>query len=116
MQDVSTQIRAIEEGALVRAMPELGTLEVVGPERQSWLSGLVTNDLSDLKAGQGCYALHVTKNGRIVAALWVLMGDERILLGAQAPDLRELHATMDRFLIMEEIGRASCRERVCLYV
>lgn len=100
--DVSTQIQAIEEGALVRAMPGLGTLEVTGPERESWLSGLITNDLSDLKAGQGCYALHVSKNGRILAELWVLLEGERILLGAQAPDLNALHEAMDRYLIMED--------------
>lgn len=100
--DVTTQIRAIEEGALVRAMPGLGTLEVTGPERQSWLSGLVTNDLSALKPGQGCYALHVTKNGRVLAELWVLLEDERILLGAHAADLKELFETMDRYLIMED--------------
>lgn len=100
--DVSTQIRAIEEGALLRAMPGLGTLEVTGPERQSWLSGLVTNDLTDLTSGQGCYALHVTKNGRVLAELWVLLEDERILLGVHAADLKSLFETMDRYLIMED--------------
>jgi folate-binding protein YgfZ len=100
--DVATQLRAIDEGALVRALPDFGTLEVTGPERQSWLAGLVTQDLSDLKPGQGCYALHVTKNGRIMAELWVLLAEERILIGTQRERLDTLQPAMDRYLIMED--------------
>ena len=69
MSDISAQIEAIEHGALVRPMPELGTLLVTGPERQSWIAGMVTAHVSELKPGEGGYALSVSRTGRVLSEL-----------------------------------------------
>jgi folate-binding protein YgfZ len=105
-----TQIEAIEKGALIRPMPMLGTLTVVGPERASWVAGIVTADVRDLSAGQGAYALSVSRNGRIQSELWVVYEEERVLLGAPKPLLEGLHEAMDRYLIMEDAELAIADE------
>lgn len=90
------------EGALVRALPELATVEVTGEERLSWLAGMLTQDVRHLEPGQGAYTLSVNQRGRLQAEAWVAVGVDRILIGvdrALAPSLCE---ALDRFLIMED--------------
>jgi hypothetical protein len=106
--DVSAQVDAIENGALVRPMPELVTLAVSGEERLSWLAGMLTQDIGSLEPGQGAYALSVNKSGRLQAEVWVAIADERVLLGIDAKVADALLEAMDHYLIMEdaEIARA----------
>ncbi|MCA9623396.1 MAG: folate-binding protein YgfZ, partial [Myxococcales bacterium] len=102
MHDVEAQIEAIEKAALIRPMPELGTVEVRGADRLSWLAGMVTQHVAELKPGEGRYALHVTKTGRLVAELWVAVLEDRVLLGLDHERRDEIVGVMDRFLIMED--------------
>lgn len=99
---VQEQIQAIENGALVRAMPQLATIGVTGPERQDWLSGLVTADIKGLAPGEGCYALSVNKKGRIQAETYVVVADDRILIGVEQTLAADLVEAMDKYLIMED--------------
>ncbi len=102
MSDVTAQHRAIEQGALVRPRPDLGTVIVSGPERQSWLAGQLTQDIADLSMGDGCYALNVTRTGKLVAEAWVLIDAEQILLGVPEQLVASLYTTLDQYLIMED--------------
>jgi folate-binding Fe-S cluster repair protein YgfZ len=112
MADLAAHEQAIARGALVRAMPSLGTLVVTGDDRQSWLAGMVTADLAPLRAGQGAYALAVNKNGRIQAELWVALDAAQILIGVEAEQLEPLREHMDKYLIMEdaEIAPADAKQ------
>ena len=38
---------------------------VTGADRQRFINGQVTNNVKDLKAGQGCYAALVTAKGKM---------------------------------------------------
>ncbi len=96
------QIQAIETGALVRAMPELATIVVTGPDRQKWLAGLVTADIKSMVVGDGCYALSVNKKGRLQAETYVVIDDERILMGVRKDLAAGVVAAMDHYLIMED--------------
>ncbi len=111
MADIAAQIEALTQGALLRPMPELGTLVVTGEERQSWLAGMVTADLKPLGAGEGCYALNVTRTGKIQAELWIAIDGERILMGVQAELAAGLREAMDGYLIMEDAEIALADER-----
>lgn len=106
---VNAQIEAMERGALVRAMPRLTTIVVTGPDRQTWLAGMLTADIKSLSPGRGSYALSVAKNGRLQAEVWVCLDAERILLGVAEPLADGLVEAMNRYLIMEdaEIARAA---------
>jgi hypothetical protein len=100
--NIDAQLEAMERGALVRALADLGTLVITGEDRQSWLAGMVTADIAALRAGQGGYALAVSKNGRIQAELWVLIDAERILLGVRSDLLEAIEEHLDKYLIMED--------------
>jgi tRNA-modifying protein YgfZ len=104
----SAQRRAVREGALL-SRPDLGTLVVTGGERQSWLNGLVTCELKGLVAGQGARGLVCSKQGRVQAEVWVVLGDDRLFLGVRRDRVAWLRETFDHHLIMEdaEIADAS---------
>ena len=99
---LASQSEAIATGALLRAIPDLGTLAVTDEERHSWLSGMVTCDLTDLTAGQGAYGLSVAKNGRVQAELWIVIGEERILMALPRSVLEQSREAMDYYLNMED--------------
>ena len=102
MVDISAHLAALQEGVLVRAEHQLATIVVTGDDRQSWLAGMLTADLSGAEVGAARYALSVNKAGRIQAELWVLFDETQILLAVRADLVAPLLAHLDRFLIMED--------------
>lgn len=101
-QSLDEELGAAHAAAIVLPAPELATLLVTGPERLSWLNGLVTCDVGRLEAGRGRFGLSVAKNGKIQAPLWVLAAEDRALVAAPRSELDRLHAVFDRHLIMED--------------
>ena len=64
-----------------------GWVVVSGADRRSYLHGLLTNDITALQAGQGCYAAYLTPQGRMIADLWVYeLGD--VVLLSMARDVK----------------------------
>jgi folate-binding protein YgfZ len=57
-------------------LEDRGILEVAGGDARRWLNGMVSNDVSSLQPGperSGCYALLLTRQGRIVADFHVMV-------------------------------------------
>jgi tRNA-modifying protein YgfZ len=102
MVDMEKKRLAARQGALVVVRSELGALCVTGADRARWLNGLVTCELAKRKAGEGAYGLAVTKIGKIMSEVWILVGAERLLVGARAQGIDALRQHLDRHLIMED--------------
>lgn len=100
--DVERELLAAREGALLWPRPDLATLAVTGPDRQSWLNGLVTCDLSKVREGGGAYGLSVSKAGKVQAEIVFLVGAERILAGVRRDLAPALATTFEGYLIMED--------------
>ncbi|GAB4462698.1 MAG: glycine cleavage T C-terminal barrel domain-containing protein [Armatimonadaceae bacterium] len=80
-----------------------GRLTLTGRDRQSFLQGMVTNDVHRLAPGSGCYTFLLDSTGHILADARVLVQGEYLLLDVEpetAPFVRE---TLDRYLIMERV-------------
>lgn len=93
---------ALDQSAIVRPRPDLGTLVVTGDDRLSWLSGLITNDVGKLEVGQAAYALAVNRNGKVQSDVWVVVEADRLLLGVPSVEAEALVAHLDHYLIMED--------------
>lgn len=104
---------ALEAASARCALLELGalpTLMVTGPDRLSWLNGLLTCDVHGVRAGQGAWGLLLDRLGKIQAVLGVV-GDAEcayvaVLWGNEAEVLRELDAR----LVMEDAELAESPE------
>jgi len=93
---------AASRGALLVEAPHLGTIAVGGPDRQSWLNGLLTSDVAKLERGQASYGLVLVKIGRIVSDVFVLHADDRLLVAGQRDRMALLEDHFEKYLIMED--------------
>jgi folate-binding protein YgfZ len=76
---------------------------VSGPDRVSWLQGLLTNDIATLTPGDGCYAAYLTPQGRILADVRVLHRGETLLLDVPAVAREAVFERLSNFIIMEDV-------------
>lgn len=86
--------RTLRERAALVDRTDRGRLLLTGRDRASYLQGLLTNDITALGPGAGCYAAYLTPQGRMIADMRVFeLGDG--LLIVLAPHVRDL--VRDRF-------------------
>lgn len=97
------------EPVLVVLQPARGTLSVKGSEAKTWLNGLVTCDVSKVEPGRGAFGLVLNKQGKIQSEVEILASDEGLLVGVSPGVAERLHASLDKFLVMEdaELGDVS---------
>lgn len=81
----------------------MGVLKLTGPERQSWLQAMVTNEVEKLASGEGCYAGHLSAQGKLIAQMTVLAGEDEILLLVERVATANLATVFDRLIIMEDV-------------
>jgi folate-binding Fe-S cluster repair protein YgfZ len=76
MSAAGEQALACREGAGLFSLRDRGLVVVEGADRVRWLNGMLSNDVAALRPGRersGCYALLLTRIGRIVADVHVLL-------------------------------------------
>ena len=94
--------RALTGGAGVVRRGDRGVLSVTGPDRLTWLQGLVTNDVVALPEGGICDAAYLTPQGRMITDLRVANFADRALLDVPASLSESLHARLEALLFSEE--------------
>jgi folate-binding protein YgfZ len=98
---------ALREGAIIGAIAERRQIAVSGPDRASFLQGLLTNDIPALTAGRGCYAAWLTPQGRMITDLHVLESGDMLLLDVPAPDAEQTAERLEQFHFTEDVQIAS---------
>lgn len=92
--------------------PERETLLVSGPERLSWLNGVVTCDVRDLGPGRAAFGLALSRTGKIHSDLWLAANADQVLIALAPGTGQGLLQELQRMLIMEDaeielVARAS---------
>jgi folate-binding Fe-S cluster repair protein YgfZ len=93
---------AARQGALAVLRPDIGVLRVTGPDRWTWLQGLLTCDVATLAQGEGRWGLVLTKQGKIVSDVSVVAGRDAAWLGVPTSALARVLEWLDGFLVMED--------------
>jgi folate-binding protein YgfZ len=93
--DATSEYRAAREAAGFVALPERGLLEVSGPSRQSFLQGMLSNEVAALGPGQGCRAALLTAKGTVQALVRVLVEDTAVLLETDLARIATLERTLE---------------------
>ncbi|MCB9605162.1 MAG: hypothetical protein H6716_01155 [Polyangiaceae bacterium] len=96
-QHLTTEARCL---FLTRSAHE--AFSVRGPDRKSWLNGLLTNNVTKVRSGQAGWGLALTKQGKIQSELWLVERGEELLVFAPPGQAAGLVELLDRFLIMED--------------
>jgi folate-binding protein YgfZ len=102
------EMAALVTGAAVHDLGWLRRVAVHGEDRFRWLSGMVTNTVSDLKANTGAWNLVCNAAGRIQGELYVWrLGsggeDDELELEIAADQEEKLLAHLDQFIIMDDV-------------
>ena len=93
---------AHQHGAVVRRT-DRRVLAVSGPDRASWLQGLLTNDVATLAEGDSRYAAYLTPQGRMISDLNVVAQGPRLLLDVPAPLAATLLEKLDGLIFSEDV-------------
>jgi folate-binding protein YgfZ len=79
-----------------------GRLRLTGRDRQTFLQGMVTNDVVRLQPGQGCYAFMLDATGHVLADMRILCTEDSLLLDLEPGMASSVAETLDKYLIMEK--------------
>jgi folate-binding protein YgfZ len=102
--------KAATQSVAIMEKDSFGVVKLTGSERASWLQGMVTNDVQQLAPGTGCYAAHLTPQGKIVAHMAVLADNDALWLSLERAAIPRLIAAFDRLLIMEDVQIADASD------
>jgi len=95
--------KAATESAAITELDYFGIIKLTGSDRVSWLQGMISNDIEKLPSGSGCYAAHLTPQGKIVAHMDVFKDDDALWLSLERAAIPKLLSAFDKLLIMEDV-------------
>jgi folate-binding protein YgfZ len=102
--DAGEEYAALRAGAMLIDRSARGRLRVHGPKGSELVTGLVTNDVTALVPGQGCYAAALTPKGKIVADLRIFALRDSLLIDSP-PRAHEGWLAMVRKYINPRVAR-----------
>jgi folate-binding protein YgfZ len=79
-------------------------VRATGGDRVEFLQGMLTNDVVGLRTGEGCAALLLTIQGRVVADLRVAACDDALLLDVDRRACDALLEALGRLIIADDVG------------
>jgi folate-binding protein YgfZ len=101
--DSSREYKALRESAALMDLSFRGRLCLVGADAQKFLNGQVTNNLKDLKVGQGCYAALVSAKGKMQSDLNVRRLENEWLLDFEPGLSAAIKERLEKFVVAEDV-------------
>jgi folate-binding protein YgfZ len=100
---VVEEVRAVRQAAGVIDRSDCAYLEATGADAVRFLHGMVSNEVKELAAGQGRYALQLDAQGHILADLHLLVLADHLLLETAWALKVKLRATLERYIIADDL-------------
>jgi len=83
---------------------------VTGPDRLSWLQGIVSSDVERLTPGEGSWGLVLTKQGKVLADVAIVAAEDVVYLGLPGAAVPRIEEWLNRFLVMEDAAVADASD------
>lgn len=93
----------IREKAAIGAVAPRRQIAVAGPDRATYLQGLLTNDIAALQPGTGCYSAWLTPQGRMLTDMHVLESGGMILLDVPVETADATRDRLEQFIFTENV-------------
>src|ERR1700685_222086 len=87
-------------------------VELTGPDRVRYLNAIVSNDVKTLGEGRGTLALLLNPQGHILAELEIYALQEKLLVLSDASVRERTVATLDKFIIMDDVTLSDVTEQL----
>jgi len=91
-----------QEAGLVPRKPRT-QIEILGPDRASFLNRLCTNRIEALAPGSGCEAFLTNSKGRIVGHVLVFAGNESLVLSSAPGQAERILSHLDYYLVRDRV-------------
>jgi glycine cleavage system T protein len=101
--DVAGEYRAVRSAAGLIDFAHRGLLQFTGPDRLSFLQGMLSNDMGVLKPFDGAYATILTQQGKVIADVRVLCAMNSFYLDFWENLKDKILAHLNRYLIADEV-------------
>jgi tRNA-modifying protein YgfZ len=111
-EQVAREYEEARRAAVVFDLEDRALLAATGPQRQKFLHGLLSNDLSSRTPGQGCRAAIMDAKGHLLAFLRAVVTEDRILLEIPAGRRDEIHRLLDHYKVAAPVRFAPATEVV----
>lgn len=85
------------------ALPGRGVVEVAGPDRQAFLQGLVSNDVTEAAPGRAVWAALLTPQGKYLADFFIFDGGDRLLLECRRDGAASLVQRLGRYRLRSAV-------------
>jgi folate-binding protein YgfZ len=82
-----------------------------GPDRVRYLNAVLTSNVRDLEPGQGALGLLLDSRGHILAEIYTYALADHLLLLSHAMLRERTHATLDKFIIMDDATLTDLTDR-----
>jgi folate-binding protein YgfZ len=96
-------------------LPGRGVIAVSGPDRVTFLNGLVSNDIALAAPGRAVWAALLTAQGRYVTDFFALADGDRLLLDTPAPAIPDLLQKLSRYRLRAAVALEDVSESLHVY-
>ncbi len=101
--DPLAEYAALRDAAGVLDLSFRSRLCLLGADRQKFLNGQVTNNVKDLKVGEGCYAALVNAKGKMQSDLYLYVLPEEILLDFEPGYSAAVAQRLEQYIIADDV-------------
>jgi folate-binding protein YgfZ len=101
--DAGQEYRAVREAVGLVDMSFRGTVELTGADRIRWLNGQITNEVKNLKAGEGARAAALNVKGHILADLAVYGLPDSVWIDLNRDRAQIVRDTFDRYIVADDV-------------
>ena len=99
----TAEYEALHRAAVLIDLSPRGRLAVAGGDRLRFINGQVTNNVRDLRLGQGCYAAVVSAKGRVQGDANIYCLAEELLLDCEPGHGGRLAARLEQYIIADDV-------------
>ena len=101
--DPAIEYQSVRSSAGLLDLSDRAVLTITGPDRMSYLQGLISNDLRPLLPGQGLYAAFLNQQGKVLGDCRVLCTEDSLVLELWEPIKRKILDHLNRYLVADEV-------------
>jgi folate-binding protein YgfZ len=101
--DAAAEYHSVRSTVGLIDLSHRGLLQFTGPDRLTFLQGMLSNDLRVLKPFDGQYATVLTQQGKVIADVRVLCSENSFYLDFWEPLEEKLLAHLNRYLVADEV-------------
>jgi len=101
--DAAAEYAALRAAAGVLDLSCRGRLCLTGADRQRFLNGQVTNNVKDLKSGEGCYAAILTPRGKMQSDLNIYCLPDELLLDLEPGYAPAVSQWLEKYIIADDV-------------